>query len=149
MRRSDILSGIFLVIVALATIFVVIPAQIAVSEEYGLNPKVFPLTVMWLGAGVALILVVVRLRQPRDADEEPADMQPSNWLFIVAMSAFLAASYFALDLLGFKVAAPATIALLMAAMGEYRHPVRLVLVSLAVPAAVYYSFDQLFAIQLP
>lgn len=136
-------------IVALATIFFIIPPEIAVSEEYGLNPKVFPLSVMWLGAGVALILVVLRLRQPPEADREPAHMQPSNWLFIVAMSAFLAASYFAVDTLGFKIAAPATIALLMAAMGEYRHPVRLVLVSLAVPAAIYYSFDQFFAIQLP
>jgi hypothetical protein len=148
-RRSDIYSGIVLALTALATIFFVVPPQIAVSEEYGLNPRIFPLTVLWLGFGVALILVAARLREPAAADEEPAHMQPKNWLFIAAMSAFLAASYFAIDLLGFMLAAPATLALLMLAMGEYRHPVRLAIVSAALPAAIYYSFDRLFAIQLP
>ena len=37
----------------------------------------------------------------------------------------------------------------MAVMGEYRHPVRLVLVSLILPFVVYYAFDRLFIIQLP
>ena len=38
---------------------------------------------------------------------------------------------------------------MMAAMGEYRHPVRLVLVSLTLPLIVYYAFERLFIIQLP
>ena len=149
MRRSDIYSGLFLALLGLATVFVIIPHEITVSESYGLNPQVFPLTIMWLGTAVALLLVVVRLREPKSTDDEPAPMAAKNWLFIAPMSAFLAASYFAFERLGFLIAAPATVALLMIAMGEWRHPARLVLVSALIPLAVYYAFDRLFFIQLP
>lgn len=149
MRRSDIFSGIVLAIIALTMIYFIIPNQIAVSKEFGLTPRIFPLTVMWLGFGVALILVGVRAREPRELDDTPMPMQLKNWLFIVAMSAFLAASYFAIKNLGFRIVAPFALALLMATMGEYRHPVRLALVSLVVPIAIYYTFDWLFVIQLP
>jgi hypothetical protein len=148
-RQSDIFSGLFLAALGVLTIFVIIPREITVSENYGLNPQIFPLTVMWLGTAVALLLVIVRLRQPKPADADPGPMQPKNWLFIVAISAFLAATYVAFETLGFLVAAPAALALLMLSMGEYRHPIRLVLVSACVPLAIYYSFDRLFVIQLP
>jgi hypothetical protein len=147
-RRSDIISGIVLALFALLAIFVIIPNGIAMSDEYGINARIFPLTVMWLGAAVALILVVQRLREPPEADDPPP-MAANNWLFIAAMSAFLAATYFAMTHIGFKVAAPAAVAVLMAAMGEWRRPVRLALVSLIIPLAVYYTFDRIFIIQMP
>lgn len=149
MRRSDIIAGITLIAVGLVTIFYIIPTQIAATQNLGLNPRVFPLVVMWLGTAVALLMVVVRLRQPRDHDDESGSMKVANWLFIIVMSAFLAASYFAWRMFGFLIAAPAIVALLMLVMGEYRHPVRLVLVSIMFPAAVYFIFDRLFIIQLP
>ena len=108
----------------------------------------FPLTVMWLGTAVALILVVQRLRE-RPAADDPPPMQAKNWLFIAAMSAYLAATYFAIDTVGFKIAGPVSVAVMMAVMGEFRHPLRLVLVSLTLPLIVYYAFDRLFIIQLP
>jgi len=148
-RRSDIYSGIVLALLGLATIFIIVPAGISTSDEYGLNAQVFPLTVMWLGTAVAALLVVQRLRESRDAADEEAPMETKNWLFIVAASVFLAATYFAITLVGFKIAGVAAIALLMAAMGEYRHPVRLALVSVIFPIALYYTFDHLFIIQLP
>ena len=95
MRRSDIYTGIFLALFGLAAIFVIIPAGISVSDEYGLSPRIFPLTVMWLGTAVALILVVQRLREGAGATDDPAPMQAKNWIFIAAMSAYLAATYFA------------------------------------------------------
>lgn len=149
MRRSDIIAGITLIAVGLVTILYIIPTQITASQNLGLNPKVFPLVVMWLGTAVALLMVIVRLRQPRDPDDEAGPMQVANWLFILVMSAFLATSYFAWRMFGFLIAAPAIVALLMLAMGEYRHPVRLVLVSVVFPLAVYFIFDRLFIIQLP
>jgi len=147
-RRSDIITGIVLTLFGLAAIFFIIPIGISVSEEYGLSPRVFPLTIMWLGTAVALILVVTRLREPA-VDDDPPPMQAKNWLFIAAMSAYLGATYAALVTLGFKIAGPISVAVLMAAMGEYRHPLRLVLVSLTLPIIVYYAFDRLFIIQLP
>lgn len=150
MRRSDIYSGIALTIIALLMIFIIIPENISISDEFGANPKVFPLTVMWLGAAVSAILVAVRLRQSSGvADDEPVDMRPENWIFIIAMSAFLAATYLVVDAVGFRIAMPVALAVLMAVMGEYKHPVRLGIVAVTVPLAVYYSFDRLFAIQLP
>lgn len=148
MRRSDIISGIVLALFGLVAIFVIIPSGISVTDEYGLNPRVFPLTVMWLGTAVALILVGYRLREAPVADD-PAPMDAKNWLFIAGMSVYLAATYFAITIVGFKIAGPACVAVLMAVMGEYRHPVRLVLVSLAFPLLVYYAFDRIFIIQLP
>ena len=82
MRRSDIISGIVLALFGLATIFIIIPAGISISDEYGLSPRVFPLTVMWLGTAVAVLLVVQRLRESRDAEDEAPPMQAQNWLFI-------------------------------------------------------------------
>jgi hypothetical protein len=142
------MTGIVLALFGLVAIFVIIPSGISVSDEYGLNPRVFPLTVMWLGTAVAMILVVHRMRE-RPAADDPAPMGAKNWLFIAAMSAFLAATYYAIDIIGFKFAGPASVAVMMAAMGEYRHPARLVLVSLALPLLVYYTFDRVFIIQLP
>jgi Tripartite tricarboxylate transporter TctB family len=148
LRRSDIISGIVLALFGIVTIFVIIPSGISVSEEYGLSPRIFPLTVMWLGTLVALILVVQRLREaPVETDEPP--MHTKNWIFIAAMSAYLAATYFAIDVVGFKVVGPVSVAVLMVMMGELRHPVRLVLVSLTLPLIVYYTFDRVFIIQLP
>ncbi len=149
MRRSDIISGIVLALFGLVAIFVIIPNGISITDEYGLNPRVFPLTVMWLGTAVAVILVGYRLREGPIAADDPAPMGAKNWLFIAAMSAYLAATYFAITIVGFKIAGPACVAVLMAVMGEYRHPVRLVLVSLAFPLFVYYAFDRIFIIQLP
>ena len=149
MRRSDIISGIVLAIFALAAIFLIIPAGISVSDEYGLNPRIFPLSVMSLGAVVAVLLVVQRLRESSDAPDQPSDMESRSWLFVAAISAFLALVYFGIQYIGFKIAGPLSVAALMAVMGEYRHPVRLVLVSLIVPLAIYYAFERLFTIQIP
>lgn len=148
-RRSDIFSGVALTLLGLATIFLIIPAGISVSEEYGLSPRVFPLTVMWLGTAVAVLLVVQRLREAGGDGEDEAPMNGKNWLFIVAMAAFLAVTYVAINVVGFRITGIGTVALLMAVMGEYRHPVRLALVSLMFPMAIYYTFDRLFIIQLP
>ncbi|MBI1201056.1 MAG: hypothetical protein GC182_00960 [Rhodopseudomonas sp.] len=149
MRRSDIISGLVLTLLGLATIFLIIPAGISVSEEYGLSPRVFPFTVMWLGTAVAVLLVVQRLREVGAAGDDEAPMAVKNWLFIVAMAAFLAVTYVAINVIGFKITGIGAVALLMAVMGEYRHPVRLALVSVLFPIAIYYTFDRLFIIQLP
>ena len=149
MRRSDIFSGIVLALFGLATIFIIIPAGISTSDEYGLSPQIFPLTVMWLGTAVAVLLVAQRLREPAGAEDEEAPMSAKNWLFIAVASVFLAVTYFAITVVGFKITGIASIALLMAAMCEYKHPVRLALVSVIFPIALYYTFDRLLIIQLP
>ena len=149
MRRSDIYTGILLIVAGLATIFYIIPTQIEATQNFGMNPRVFPLVVMWLATAVALLMVIVRWQQPQDPADRDGPMQRENWLFILVMSAFLATSLFAWQAFGFLVAAPATVALLMLAMGEYRHPIRLILVSAVLPTAVYFIFDRLFIIQLP
>jgi hypothetical protein len=143
------MTGIVLALFGLVAIFVIIPSGISISDEYGLNPRIFPLTVMWLGTLVAVLLVVQRMREAPSTADEPAPMGSRNWLFIAAMSAFLAATYLGIVLVGFRIVGPIAVALMMAAMGEWRHPSRLVLVSVLLPLGVYYCFDRIFVIQLP
>lgn len=148
MRRSDIVSGAVLTLLGLATIFFVVPAQISGTSDIGIAPDVFPLTMVGAATLFAALLVVRRLVFDR-AEDGAAPLSREDGLFIVGAALFLAAGYAAIVTLGFMIGGALVLALVMAAMGEWRHPVRLVLVALVAPGAIDLLFWRLFYVPLP
>ena len=150
MRRSDIISGSLLLVSGLMMIFVIVPAQINSSGDYGLDPAFFPLALVWLLVIMGGLLVVTRIVAPAaPADSEPV-LDLKNWLFIGGFSVFLVIVFVAIDTLGFMIAGALTIAALMAVLG-FRHLnwIELIGVSVIAPFAIYYTLYHLFAVQLP
>jgi hypothetical protein len=149
-RRSDIVSGILLVLFGLVMIFIIVPQQIKSSGDYGLDPKFFPTVLLWLLVTMAVLLIATRLRtQTEPADEEPI-LDAWNWLFIGGFSVFLILIFVAIKTVGFVLAGSATIALLMFTIG-FRHLrwIELVGVSVLAPLAVYFALYHIFSVQLP
>lgn len=149
MRRADIVSGLVVTLFGLVSLFVVIPAQ--VGSDAGpsdIAPDVFPLTLMWLLTGLAVLLWVGRLVR-RGKDDEPAPLAPENFFFIVTASIALLGSFLAITYLGFIVGSILTVAVGILAMEGRRYPVRLVAVSLLAPVAIWAFFRHLFTVLLP
>lgn len=149
MRRADIVAGLVLMALGLVSLFVIIPAQVGGEAGHaGVAPDLFPLTLMALVTGLAALLWISRLAR-RHADDEPAPLRSENFFFIVAASAALAASFLAVTYLGFIAGSIATVAFAALVMDGRRHPVRLAVVSLAAPVAIWAVFRHLFTVLLP
>ena len=148
MRRTDIISGVVLVIFGLVTVFVIIPDQISGSSVYGIAPDVFPLTLIWTLIVFALLLLGNRLLSARPAqdDDSIADIK---WGFIGLASLYLISSFLMIKYLGFIPGGIYTVGVLMLAMGEYHHKLRLILVSLLAPVLIMLTFRYIFIIILP
>lgn len=152
MRRTDIISGCFLTVFGLISIFVLIPAEISGSSDYGLAPDFFPMALAWLFTGLSVLLVIGRLVPmiAGDAGEDEAvPMHRADWGFITVCALFLAAGYLAIEQIGFMAGAAAVIAVAMIAMGGWRNKPALVLVSLIMPAVIASAFKYIFTIYLP
>lgn len=149
MRRADIGAGVLLAVLGLLTIFVIVPDQISDSSDVGIAPDVYPLTLLWLVAGLSLVLAVGRLVRRRSLEDRVC-MLPADWKFIVAASVFLAGAFVLIDALGMRLGGPLVIAALMVAMGDWpAHRLRVVLVSVLAPLALYYIFWKVFYVPLP
>ncbi len=148
MRRLDIVSGATLTLLGLITIFVIVPNQISGSSEYGIAPDVFPLTLLWTTTFFAALLCVSRLLK-KDTQEERTPLPFREIKFVAVIAVFLAAIVTIIAYVGFIVGGIIAIAVLMFAMGEYRHWVRLTLVSVLTPAILYLVFWKLFHVPLP
>jgi putative tricarboxylic transport membrane protein len=147
-HNSDIVSGILLTVLGLITIFVIVPNQISGSSGDGIGPDVFPLTLIWATTLFAIVLCVGRLLRSKELD----DPFPITWRevrFVALMAAFLAAIVAVIAYLGFIVGAIIAIAILMIVMGEFRHKLRLFLVSTILPTLLYVIFWNIFHIPLP
>jgi len=132
----------------LITIFVIIPNQISGSSAYGIAPDVFPLTLIWIFTIFSILLCVNRLlsaKPTQDADSK-ADIE---WRFIALVSLFLISSFVLITFFGFIFGGIYTVAVLMLAMGEYRHKLRLILVAILAPVLISIIFRHLFIILLP
>ena len=149
MRQSDIISGLVLTVFGLVTIFVIVPDQISGSSAYGVAPDVFPLTLIWATTIFSVVLWVSRLIKGRGGPREESPLPAKDWAFIAAMAVFLAVAVAAIAYLGFIAAGIAIVALLMLVMGERRNPLRLGLVSVITPVALYFVFWSLFNVPLP
>ncbi len=150
MRRADLISGGVLFAACLLTIFVIVPLQIdSGGEDYGLEPKFFPVTLLWLIAGLSALLVISRLVVPADPPGAAVPFQLKNWLFICGMAAFFALAFIAINYGGFIPAAAGIIAVLMIAVGGRRHWIELIAVSLIAPIVIDLALSHLFKVQLP
>lgn len=150
MRRSDIISGGLLVVFSLAMIFVVVPYQIRSSSELGLDPKFFPVTLLWLLLAMGVLLVATRIGAPADLEDAEPVIGPRNWLYIVCAAAFFAVTFVAINFLGFLAAGMLMIATLMAILGlRQLHWLELIGVSVGAPFFIYYALYKIFSVQLP
>jgi putative tricarboxylic transport membrane protein len=149
-RRSDIISGSTIVIAGLLMIFVIVPAQINSTSDYGLDPAFFPLALLWLLVAMGVLLVATRLRQAADPDDAEPVLDRWNWVFIVGTSIFAILGFVAINTLGFVIAGTIMIAVMMFAI-ELRslHWLELLGVSLLAPLIIYWLLYHLFSVQLP
>lgn len=150
MRTSDLISGSLIVLFGFVMIFIIVPIQISSSGEYGIDPKFFPVTLLWLVVVMGVLLVLTRLPTPPD----PPDIEPlldkHNWLFIGAATAFLVAAFVAIQTFGFLTAGAIMTALLVYALGgRGRSWIELVAIAVIAPTAIYYTLYHLFSVRLP
>jgi hypothetical protein len=139
-----------LTLAGLAMIFFIVPLQISSTGDYGLDPKVFPVALLWLIIAMGVLLVATRVPAPPDpADAEPL-LDGANWLFIGAFAVFLVLVFIAIKALGFVTAAVLMIAALMLALAAWRpNWIELLCVSMLAPLAIYYALYHVFAVRLP
>lgn len=150
MRRSDIISGTLVVVFGLLMIFVVVPVQIKSSGEYGLDPKFFPVLLLWLLVAMGVLLAATRVSQPAgDPDAEPV-LDRRNWAFIAGAAIFLLLGFIAIKTFGFVIAGTIMLALLMFAI-EMRHLkwLEMIGVSALAPFVIYWLLYNIFSVQLP
>jgi Tripartite tricarboxylate transporter TctB family len=148
-RRSDIYSGSLLVVFGLVMIFAIVPTQIDSTGEYGLDPKFFPVSLLWLIVCMSALLVTSRWMITVDDRDDPGPLDRQNWMFIAGAALYLLIGFVTVDFAGFIPGGILMIAVLMYLMGERRHWVRLVSVSVATPIVIYLAMRHLFTIQLP
>lgn len=148
MRRADIIAGLVLALAGLITIFVIVPREIGGSAHIGIAPDVFPLTLLWMLTALSVLLFALRLADRRSAAEGPP-LELHNFAYIGVTSIVLAAGFIAIATLGFLAGGAAIVAFTMLAMGGRRHAVRVALVSVLAPTAIYLVFKHLFTVFLP
>jgi putative tricarboxylic transport membrane protein len=149
-RRSDIISGSLVAIFGLVMIFIIVPVQITSSSDYGLDPKFFPVAVLWLAVVMGVLLVATRISAPPDPDDSPPVLELRNWLFIGSFSIFLFLVFVAIKTLGYVAAGFLMVALMMIALDlRKRNWLQLAGVSILAPLIIYYTLYHLFSVQLP
>jgi hypothetical protein len=134
----------------LTMIFVIVPYQIKSSSDFGLDPKFFPVSLLWLICAMGTLLVATRIYAPPDPpDDEPA-LGAQNWIFIGGVTAFFLTTFIAINYLGFLLAGTLMIAFVMFVLGLRRLQwLELAGVSIGAPLFIYYSLYQIFSVQLP
>jgi len=137
-----------LIIFGLITAFAIIPNQISGTSVYGIAPDVFPLTLIWTLIVFAILLFGNRLLSAKPAQGDDPIVK-IEWGFIGLVSLYLISSFLMVNYLGFIFGGIYTIGVLMLVMGEYRHKLRLILVTLLSPVLVWLVFRHLFTIILP
>jgi len=148
MRKADAIAAVLFLAASLLMAFVVIPAQTAQGQWYGLSPMAFPLVLV---GGIALAsvgLLLQALFQPRKYDGVAL---PLTWVQLrnfVIVSAVIVLGAYAMQRLGYWVGAPATIAGCMLYMGE-RHPLRIAATALLPPLVVFALARHVLGTPLP
>lgn len=89
MRRADLWSGIILAVVGLASIFIIVPAQIAPGPAGYMSPRLVPTMMMTLVTGLA-ILMIVRNITPRPDDKIAAIFTRSEAMAVLQLAAVFA-----------------------------------------------------------
>jgi putative tricarboxylic transport membrane protein len=148
-RRADIYSGGLLVVFGLVMIFAIVPSQIDSTGDYGLDPKFFPVSLLWIIVYMSALLVGSRWMIKVDDRDDPGPLDRQNWMFIGGSALYLLVGFVTIDFAGFIPGGILMIAVLMYLMGERQNWIRLASVSVATPIVIYLAMRHLFTIQLP
>jgi hypothetical protein len=149
-NRSDIISGGLLVLFGLLTIFVIVPVEIDSGGDYGLDPKFFPVTTLWLIVAMAVLQIGHRLVLLKFDRDTPGPLDSLNWLFICGATLFLAMAYFGIVTIGFIATSLILIAIAMVAMGARKQNwLALLSIPIIAPIVIYYALGQIFTVELP
>ena len=137
MRKADIFSAIFLLVVGLVMIFIIIPAQTYPGERYGVPPATVPKAAMTVVVVMAAILLIQRLIEARRGEESrPAPMPLKSWLHIGGYTVLLFAGLAAMKYLHFIPGGILFLAVLMRLNGQ-RKPWIIATVAVPFPFLVY------------
>jgi len=147
-RKADTLAALLFLAASALMAFVVIPAQTAKGQWYGLSPMAFPLVLMGGIALASLGLLFQALMQPR---KYVGVQLPLTWVQLrnfAIVAAIIVTGAVLMQRLGYWVGAPATIAGCMLYMGE-RHPIRIAATALLPPLAVFLLTRHVLGTPLP
>ena len=145
MRLADLISGAVLTIAGAVFLFWIIPMETVPGDEGEIAPSLLPTAAMTVLTVLGLVIFVSALRR-RAGEQGPSTLLAVDWSslrFFFLMAAGLFASLAAVWLLGFIFGGILIVlgfALFLARnfWRERRLAISIVLVSLTVPAAIYY-----------
>lgn len=143
-------SGIFFVLFA-ATAY--LASKLALLDTLGPGPGFFPLILAILGAALALLLIHRTMREPVPAPIEGADVAPlvpdsAATFRMVGTVVLLAASFIALDPIGYRLTALVFLALVLLVLGV-RNVIAIAAVALVGSFGVFHSFYYWLKVPLP
>lgn len=154
MRKSDIISGLLLLILGLVSLLFIIPAQVSSRNVGGLPPDFFPRLLNWIFLGLTVLLLGTRLfalwrgLPSSEAAESPITVQQAG--FIIGIAVFLYVIYMLMAHVNFITAGIFAVVVSGALMGELRaNPIRLAIVAIVTPVVTFYIFRHLFMVYLP
>ncbi len=149
MKKTDIVTALFLLATGLVTIFVIIPAQTYPGEEYGVPPATVPTAAMGLVTVMAGMLLIQRLLERRKSEKDtPSPLQRLQWLHIAGFTALLSAGLAAIKYLHFIPGGILILAVLMIVSGQ-RKVLTIILIAVPIPFLVYAALWYGLRIPLP
>jgi putative tricarboxylic transport membrane protein len=147
MGKIDIVCG--LITGAVSVLFYIGTLSFPKSD-IGINPKVFPLVIIFATFALSMTLVVqgaLKLRREKGPVEKTLP-RGKTALKLLALAAGMMVYALTFEVLGYVIVTPALMALTMYLFGE-RKPLRILLVSALVTAALYLIFRGVFRVPLP
>jgi len=148
MHRTDIWSSAALSLFGLFCIAYLIPAYTEYSEDFTLQPSLYPLFAAWVITLMSGLLFVSRLLERKSGSEKGPGFALENLWHLLVVVSVLAAVVYAFDKIGFLLTGIALVLILMLYVGE-RRPLRLIATSVGTPLFIYGVFELLLEMPLP
>lgn len=128
-------------------------SKLALLDTLGPGPGFFPLILALLGAALALLLIHRTVREPAAVAIEGADVAPlvpdrAAMVRMIGMVVLLAASFLALDPIGYRITALVFLTLVLLVLGV-RNMVAIAAVALVGSFGVFHSFYYWLKVPLP
>ena len=154
-ERLDLAFGVAIVVLALVTIYLFIPAGVVPSQgPRALSPRFWPTLVAWFLAFAGAVVVAgaflraTRAEGARDAEAEARDGRAPAILRGLAAVAGMYAFYFLLPHLGMLLASILFVILSSTLLGA-RNWVAVLSVGIGIPLVLYLFFTRVAATPLP
>lgn len=146
MRKAEIITSALLLLLSLAMIFFIVPAQTEPGEEFGVPPSTMPTAAMVVLGGLSLIHLIAKLRQADDGTPNP--IPAASWKHIGLFTGLLFAGLAAIKYLSFIPGGILIIASMMLITGQ-RKPLIVGLTSIIAPCLIYVALWHGLRIPLP